>query len=267
MLTKLLKHEFIATSRIFGMAYAAVLAMGLLAMISGFLIRDNVDSTFGAMFVAAGVFIYGMVIVGAAIITVFVLLQRFYQNLLGREGYLMFTLPVKRSELIFSKLIAGVAWQFICAIVIIVSLALTAIGWGGASMLQDLFTHGIPALLRSIADMGAIPASLMVLGIPVVAASSLLLYYLAMSLGQLASKNRILWSVVAWFGITSALQMLISMGLVLVVTVGGTLELHTMEGSGILNLFSIGLFGWYLIQCSAYFLGTKFLLEKKLNLA
>ena len=38
---------------------------------------------------------YGMVIIAAFVITLIVIIQRFYKNLLTDEGYLMFTLPVK----------------------------------------------------------------------------------------------------------------------------------------------------------------------------
>ena len=35
--------------------------------------------------------------------TCVVTIQRFYKGLLGQEGYLMFTLPVKNWQLVFSK--------------------------------------------------------------------------------------------------------------------------------------------------------------------
>ena len=40
-----------------------------------------------------------------AVVSVMTIVTRFTRNLLGREGYLMHTLPVTESQLILSKLI------------------------------------------------------------------------------------------------------------------------------------------------------------------
>lgn len=42
------------------------------------------------------------------VVTAVILIQRFYKNLLGSEGYLMFTLPVTVSQHLFSKTIIAV---------------------------------------------------------------------------------------------------------------------------------------------------------------
>ena len=46
-----------------------------------------------------------------------ILIQRFYKNLLGDEGYLMFTLPVTVAQHIWSKVIVAVAICFLSGIV------------------------------------------------------------------------------------------------------------------------------------------------------
>ena len=43
------------------------------------------------------------------------IVQRFYGNLLGREGYLMHTLPVTEAQLVGAKLISGTVWS-VCSI-------------------------------------------------------------------------------------------------------------------------------------------------------
>ena len=43
------------------------------------------------------------------------IVQRFYRNLLGREGYLMHTLPVTETQLVTSKLISSTVWS-LCSI-------------------------------------------------------------------------------------------------------------------------------------------------------
>lgn len=48
--------------------------------------------------------------------------QRFYKNLLGREGYLMHTLPVTETQLILSKLITSMVWVLCSGLVGIVCI-------------------------------------------------------------------------------------------------------------------------------------------------
>jgi hypothetical protein len=45
--------------------------------------------------------------------TLIVLIQRFYKNLLGDEGYLMFTLPVQSWSHILSKLAVSMLWTVV----------------------------------------------------------------------------------------------------------------------------------------------------------
>ena len=48
--------------------------------------------------------------------------QRFYKNLLGREGYLMHTLPVTETQLILSKLLTSMVWVLCSGLVGIVCI-------------------------------------------------------------------------------------------------------------------------------------------------
>ncbi len=73
---------------------------------------------------------YVLLIVGIFVITLIVILQRFYKNLVKEEGYLMFTLPVKPWELITSKLIASVIWTFVSTIVVMISVCIMTLSKG-----------------------------------------------------------------------------------------------------------------------------------------
>ena len=59
-----------------------------------------------------------MLCVAIAVITALTIIQRFTRNLLGREGYLMHTLPVTPAQLILSKLISSMVW-LLCSILVI----------------------------------------------------------------------------------------------------------------------------------------------------
>lgn len=114
MLKKLLKHEFRATARTYGGLYLALLAVSVLF---GASIRGWNGTNSDAYSTAVGLLslAYTAVLIGTAVVTVMTIVQRFYGNLLGREGYLMHTLPVTEAQLVGAKLISGTVWS-VCSI-------------------------------------------------------------------------------------------------------------------------------------------------------
>ena len=129
MLSKLLKYEFKATGRIYGGLYLAILAAA--ALLGAFFRFPALVSDFPFAVVTI---VYLMLCVAIAVITALTIIQRFTRNLLGREGYLMHTLPVTPAQLILSKLISSMVWLLadILQHVLNVSgfmLLLTAIEW------------------------------------------------------------------------------------------------------------------------------------------
>ena len=118
MLKNLLKYEFKATARIYGGRYLALLGVSVLFDLSlrggenGWAIAHN--DVYGG-FVAVLSLVYTAVLVGTVVSTVMTIVQRFSRNLLGREGYLMHTLPVNEAQLVGSKLISSTVWS-VCSI-------------------------------------------------------------------------------------------------------------------------------------------------------
>ena len=114
MLKKLLKHEFRATARTYGGLYLALLAVSVLF---GASIRGWNGTNSDAYSTAVGLLslAYTAVLIGTAVVTVMTIVHRFYGNLLGREGYLMHTLPVTETQLVGAKLISGTVWS-VCSI-------------------------------------------------------------------------------------------------------------------------------------------------------
>ena len=96
MLTKLLKYEFRATARVMLPLYLILLATALGANLST---RGMGD--LGTLLVLA----FALAILAVFIMSVVIMAQRFRQNLLGDEGYLMNTLPVQSWQLVLSKLV------------------------------------------------------------------------------------------------------------------------------------------------------------------
>ena len=120
MLKNLLKYEFRATARTYGGIYLALLAA---AGLIGFSFRGDRAAAQSHVF-EIGVTIYSLLVMALVIVTIVTVIQRFTKNLLGREGYLMHTLPVTESQLVASKLISSAVWLLASAVVGVVSLAI-----------------------------------------------------------------------------------------------------------------------------------------------
>ena len=111
MLGKLMKYEFRATAIYFLPIYVVlVLVSGLRYVVS--LISQKFSNGFSAFSGFSLSAIYLLLALGLAITTFIVIIIRFYKNLLGTEGYLMFTLPVSVEQNILAKLIPSVVWFF-----------------------------------------------------------------------------------------------------------------------------------------------------------
>lgn len=129
MLKQLLKYEFKATKRLY---FGLYLALALLSVVLGVSFRQEnarVDNTnFGRLEVILMV-LYLSVIFAIAVLCFVSTVQRFYKNLLGREGYLMHTLPVTETQLILSKLLTSMVWVLCSGLVGIVCITvMVAVG-------------------------------------------------------------------------------------------------------------------------------------------
>ena len=142
MLTKLLKHEFRATARIMGPLYLVLLAVALGFNFSARLMDSG---NFVLNMLAALVVMAYVVAITAVFIVAFILmLQRFYKNLLGDEGYIMFTLPASVHQHVWSKLIVSAVWFIATGVVVFLSVFVAAFN---VSFLTDLasFPQAVPA--------------------------------------------------------------------------------------------------------------------------
>ena len=117
MLGKLLKYEVKSVSRTYLPIYVLVILMAVVNMILSVVSPSSFETP--KVISAMG---YGMVLFGIYLVTFFVSVMRFKTNLLGDEGYLMFTLPVSRNQLIMTKTISAVIFSIISVAVGLLSV-------------------------------------------------------------------------------------------------------------------------------------------------
>ena len=139
MLKQLLKYEFKATKRLY---FGLYLALALLSVVLGVTFRQEHALAHSTSFQNLQVIlmiVYVSVILAIAVLCFVNTIQRFYQNLLGREGYLMHTLPVNENQLILSKLLTSMVWVLCSGLVGVVCITvMVSIGVLDAEVLGTL---------------------------------------------------------------------------------------------------------------------------------
>ena len=120
---KLLKYEWKACARICLPLYGVLI---LMSFVTHLLYSIPQNSTFGFMLPAISSMLYMGVMMAAFVVTAVILIQRFYKNLLGSEGYLMFTLPVTVTQHLLSKTIIAVVMIALSGIAAFLSIGIFA---------------------------------------------------------------------------------------------------------------------------------------------
>ena len=200
MLFKLLKYDFRAMWKQFSLIWGAALALALANRFSIFWdVDDHAIGLSDTTTSGITVFAFMSVITAMFVIAVIFVVNRFSKGLLGGEGYLMFTLPVRSWQLVLSKLICALVSWAGCVMVAFASLFIM-IPFNWAELFQfpfwsDIF-RGImkhPGTLALMAEF-----CLVILSFVVLLIASM---YLAMAVGHLFSRHRRLISVAAFIGL------------------------------------------------------------------
>ena len=162
----------------------------MLAVVNRFTL-DGLDSSSSVGETTAGVamLVYVAILMAMFVVAVIFTIQRFYKGLLGDEGYLMHTLPVKPWQLVASKLICAVVTTAANVAVAILSMLLI-IPWSKEDVqevlqaFRYLFSHwNIQATEMTVAVLEFALCTLVSLAV------GYLHLYLAMALGHLFNKT------------------------------------------------------------------------------
>lgn len=114
MLGKLIKNEFIQTSKSLVAVYSAA-GIAILSMLLSYVTEITwIGVTGSSMLIFIGV--------AAIIMTMVMVVNNFARSLYGNQGYLSYTLPVKCSSLLASKFIVSFAWILLGYLVMLVTI-------------------------------------------------------------------------------------------------------------------------------------------------
>lgn len=260
MLKKLLKHEFAATSRFLIPMYLILLVIALLDRLV-----INLDIFHGVLAVVPGFLTvaYIVSIIAVTVITFVLLVMRFYKNLLGEEGYLMFTLPVRSDQLITTKLIASMAWSFLSIIIVIASLLIAFATPDTMQEIADIFREVYEVLYASFGGNFVLMIIESILMVLIGGAMGILQIYVSIAVGQLFNGHRVLGSFLSFVGIYTVTQIVLS----LIIGVSGWFFRKPLEEIESVPhiILPVGLLVFAVIGAIYYFT-INHIFKKKLNL-
>lgn len=259
MLGKLIKHEFRATGRI-------LLPLYMVCMILAFIIRGTeMLQNSGILFTSFLTVIYIVIMISVVVATFFLMIFRFWKNLLGEEGYLSMTLPVTVTQHIVSKAIVTGIWSVFGGMIVIVSMFIMTMN---ADMVQSINSiwSAVSTVFSGVDTTGV--KILVAVAIILQAFVQPLYFYASMSIGQLVSKYRGILSIGAYLMI-STVSSFIS-GLYYGIFGNETdIMNQQMSAEAMTSYVSINMFGSIInlvIMGTICFFITKYILSKKLNL-
>lgn len=260
MLGKLIKHEFSATSRIFLPLYMVLAALTLVnrVTLAAFEGDNPATNILKALLTTAYVFS----IIAVLVATILVMIQRFYKNLMGDEGYLMFTLPASSTSLINAKLIASVCWILISVVAVIASLM-------GLFFSPQTFEVVKIVLRQALNEMNNVFGSssllLSELGILIILSTIYftMMVYTSISIGQLFNSHKLLAS----FGAYVVLNMITQFAAGILALVFGFSMGADFNDPKFLPLYFFPVIMVYItVMSSALYLATRYILKNRLNL-
>ena len=264
MLRKLLKYDLRANIKLFLFIWPAML---LLAGLQRLLLELPVNDFLGRRLIGllTGAMVLAMI---AVVVLCFVIcVIRFYSGLLRREGYLMFTLPVKPSQLLFSKFLSAMLTLLLTCMLSYFCIALIISGLTGTvwSVMFDFSRlFGQPLGVGSLI-LGALNALATI-------ANMLLRVYFVSCLGHLFRRARIFMSLLFFYVIGIVMQIVSMLMMTFVNLTPDSLAnslfkwFNTMSFNESMSLFlgSVLLVN-AAIACVYYFV-SEVILRKRLNL-
>lgn len=276
MLGKLLKQEFRATGRIMLPVFGALVLLSVLANLSIRLLDSGVSNNAFLRFISVFlIVVFGLCVFGAMLLTLWLMITRFYRNLLKDEGYLMHTLPVSVHGLVWSKLIVSLVWFIATGLVISLIFGLSALLQSGTSLAEiRLYLPSWAQLKALLGTQGIRVGDIWLICLELAALALLgfftacLHFYAAMAMGHMFNRDKILLSIVFFVVLSFAMSLFSTMsGMGLFSTLTG-FEEYTSRLAMDLAQRSL-LFGILIeaVQAAILYFATTLSLRRGLNLA
>ena len=275
MLRKLYKYDLKSVSLLLVILHAVLLVYTVIGRIGIFIaeraqafVSPEASRLWG---IAGAFYIVGFILFILAIViaTVVYLAVRIQKNLFSDEGYLTHTLPVKPSQLLWSKVFVIWTWSvidFICVMISVFTLitykdTLPEILKGASTFFGTLFgSFGFTNWLEEVITLLA--------GLSQYFGFYPLLLLFAMCLGNLFKSHKIMGTLLSFFGLNIVLSFLSTMITFIIPGLSPFMQANLTQDnlsvySGRLMIFTLV---WNILFSAIFFVGSRYILTKKLNL-
>lgn len=274
MLGKLIKYDLKSYFKLFPLIWLAAI---VLAFVNHFTLRHFSEAEASGVAELLGlvlpILVYVAAIVTLAVLTLILIIRRFYSGALKEEGYLVFTLPVKPWQIVVAKAIAATIVTIITSVVTVISVLLL-MDWAEVTRAIGELFHGLfHNEYITGGQCAALMAEAVIVGIVGIAVS-IYRIYCAIALGHLFNKHRGGMAVLMYIAINVVLSIL-----------GTTVVAHLIfgldsnwiddflrkisEATNAFGFISLGMLGLFLVsavQIVIYHIVTERILSKRLNL-
>lgn len=252
MLLKLLKYDFRAMWKHFSLIWGAALALSLVNRFTRFRPHSK-DFDLNTDWL---IMIFVGVVVAMFVISIGFVINRFSKGLLGSEGYLMHTLPVRSWQLVLSKLICGAVTWVISGVAAILALLIQG-GLDWSFLVNFLFWKDVVEVISKHPDN-----LLLILEFCLFLASVIVQFiaaiYLSVSIGHLFVRHRRLAGIAAFIGIYTLLT---QVWMLLEDLIWRWINLSSSAHSNLLAGTAV-----MLIPAAAFLAAVCWILDNKLNL-
>lgn len=224
---------------------------------------NSILRLFGVSTKGLAMIAYIIVMAAVFIVTFFVIVQRFYKNLLGDEGYLMNTLPAKTTENLNCKIISGMIWSFVSLVVAAISIFIMACS---AELINDIYSSFNEEFFDLFKENAAFVYCIIVLAILAIilqALSNLTMIYSAISIGHLLNKRKILASFGAYIVLYAVVNTILQMLTIIAMKLA---HFDQAIDKSIIILLMIIYIIFYLVFFILFYILTTYILKNKLNL-
>lgn len=273
MFGKLMKYELRYLIRIFAPMWVMVVGLCLLWRVATpahvFFMEELSDRQALIMLILTMASVMGLVTM--SVVAAVVLLQRIYKGMYGDEGYLILTLPVSTGQIIHAKALSGALMLIGTGVITMLSiLVFTSYAelWG---TVVEEWEYILDTIGYSLWEILMIVFWVLVLAVTASFESMYLLIF-TISAGQLWKKHPIIGAILVYYGlqvagfsITSIAARLFGSDL-LTAMVDFVNNMGMQYITGVI-LYIIGSALLAAVISLLSFLGTKLLLDKKLNIA
>ena len=216
MFVKLLKYDMRSVWRIWWIMALSVLGMSVVGGVGLKIVTALIEADrFSFLVLMAMLLVIAcvMAIIASAVVTELLVFVRFYKNFFTDEGYLTFTLPVSRKDLLLSKTVNALIWTAAQAVLMFVCIFLVVLIGVPASVGEDFFRELTYTFSVVFADAG-IWTVIYVLEVLVLVLLSMLfsisLIHFCITMGAMLAKKA---KILAAIGIYYAVNMVISFGM------------------------------------------------------